>query len=107
MGGLQRDNWPRTDHRHVATEDVPKLRELVNAAFAQKGAEPRDAWIDVTRNLEVVTDVLMSQVLVREYAALSAGLHRPEFQAIEVLAVSAEAAMGEEHGAVRIQLNGD
>lgn len=42
---LGRDDGPRADETHVAADDVPELRELVEAGLAQEGAELRDARV--------------------------------------------------------------
>lgn len=39
------DNWARADEAHVAADDVPELRQLVEAGLAQEGAELRDARV--------------------------------------------------------------
>ncbi len=35
----------RADQRHVAAQDIEKLRQFVNAGGAQQAAEPRDARV--------------------------------------------------------------
>src|SRR2546429_2414463 len=49
----------RTDQAHVPFQDIPQLWQLVQAALAQKSAEPRDARI--IGHLEKGTSPLRSE----------------------------------------------
>ena len=43
--GLLGRQWPRTNQRHLAANDIDQLRQFVEAGFADKGADPGDPWI--------------------------------------------------------------
>src|SRR4051812_23382818 len=83
---------PRTDERHVAFEDVPELRQLVEIEASQHPAERRAPWIVVARP---------------DGAGLAFGVvvHRSKLVDRERLAVEAHALLMKEDGAFRRQSN--
>jgi len=89
---------------HVALEYVPQLRQLVEAVFAQKRAEPRDARI--VRNLEEGTTALvqMDQLLAKSVRPRD---HGSKFIAREGNPVFAYAPRRVNDGPLRVQSDGD
>src|SRR5262249_5179772 len=78
------ERGPRPDHAHVAADDVPELRQLVDRQPAQEHTRPRDAGVAfVDRGAR--TD------------ALGADDHRPELEQFEADAVLADALLAVGH----------
>ena len=75
---------PRPHQRHLAAEDVPQLRKLVEPRSAHEGAGRRDARVVGPR----------PDGLAR---TLGVGAHRPELVDRECLAVLAEPDLAQEH----------
>src|SRR5690606_21877003 len=81
----------RSDDRHVAAEDVPKLRELVDAGLAHEATNARDARVILRGELGA--------------GGLRIGPHRAELVDAEEFAVLTEAILAIEHGASRVELD--
>lgn len=91
------DDWARANEAHVAADDVPELRQLVEAGLTQEGAELGDARV-----------VLELEVLLPLFAGLGVFLevflegflrvrdHGLELVAREEHAMLADALMGED-----------
>ena len=97
LGELLDEVWAlgaRADEAHVAVEDVPDLRQLVEAGSADKGADARDARIVVGREL-------------RAGVFLSIDAHRAEFVDLVRLAEAAGADLAVEGRAVVLKLDGE
>lgn len=97
LGELLDEVWAlgaRADEAHVAVEDVPDLRQLVEAGSADKGADARDARIVVGREL-------------RAGVFLSIDAHRAEFVDLVRLAEAAGADLAVEGWAVVLKLDGE
>ena len=94
---LSRDDGPRAYEAHVATDDVPELRELVEAGLAEEGAEFRDAR--VVLELEVGFPFLTGLGVLCEVfleGLLGVRDHGLEFVAREEPAVLADALVRED-----------
>lgn len=94
---LGRDDGPRAYEAHVAADDVPELRELVEAGLAQEGAELRDAR--VVLELEVGFPFLTGLGVLGEVfleGLLSVRDHGLELVAREEPAVLADALVRED-----------
>ena len=88
------DDGARADEAHIALDDVPKLRQLVEAGLSEEGAELRDAR--VVLELEVCLPLLACLGIVLE--VLLEGLlcvrdHSLELVARKELAVLTDALM--------------
>ena len=79
----------RTHQRHLAGQDVEKLRQLVKAGGAQEAADAGDTGIAPGR--------------LRDVCAVFQHMHAAEFVDAEKLAVLAGAALAEQYGAARIR----
>ena len=110
---LVRDRWPRSDQRHLAAQNVPQLRQLVEAGLAEDPADGGDAG---------VVDDLEYSPLFRRLGDLSIPLnepadefvmngvirgcrHRPEFHDVEPLHVLPHPVLPEEDRARRRELD--
>ena len=82
----------RPDHRHVAANDVPELRKLVDAQPPQQTARARDASI-------ALVDGEAGPLL------LGADHHRPQLQQLEVGPVAAHPGLAVEHRPAVLQLH--
>ena len=85
---------PRADHAHVAADDVPELRQLVDRGAAEEAADARDPAV-------ALVDRVAGALLLR------ADDHRPQLQQLEVGAVLADARLPEEHRAAAVELDGE
>lgn len=84
----------RADKAHVAVEDVPDLRQLVEARRANEGTDFRDVRVVVRREL-------------RARVFLGIDAHRAEFVDLVGFAKAARAYLAVERGAVVLELNRD
>ena len=93
-GHLARQRRPRPDEAHLAEQDVPDLRQLIEAGRSQ---DPADAGQPrVVGDLE---GVALDLVLFLEFgqAGLRVGHHRPELHHLERTPVQADARLAEDH----------
>src|SRR5262245_11719860 len=81
----------RTDQAHVATQDVPKLRELVEPGTPQEFADPRDTGVCRRRP-------------DRSGGPLGSVIHRPEFKQCKFTPILTHARLSVEHGPGRVEL---
>ena len=89
LGEEPRPDRARPDERHVAAQDVPELRDLVELRRLQPAADARQLGVGRARTsslAEVLADAL-----------LGAGPHRPELQHREEVAAAADALAAVEH----------
>jgi hypothetical protein len=95
VGARSERGRPRADDRHLATDHVEDLRQLVEARLAQEPADARDAW--VVRDLEVRRrqDV---EVLEGGLQLLGVLDHRPELEHREADTMLAGPLLREQHG---------
>ena len=84
----------RPDEAHVAVEDVPDLRQLVEAGGADEGADARDARVVVSREL-------------RAGVLLGVDAHRAELVDLVGLAEAAGADLAVEGRAAVLELDGE
>lgn len=87
----------RADEAHIAADDVPELRQLVEAGLAQEGAELRDARIVL--ELEVLFPLLAGRGVLLEVfleGFLCVRDHRLELIAREEFASLAHTLMGKD-----------
>lgn len=84
----------RADEAHVAVEDVPDLRQLVEAGGADEGADARDARVVVGREL-------------RAGVLLGVDAHRAEFVDLVGLTKTASANLAVESWAAVLELDSD
>ena len=88
---------PGSDEAHLAAEDIPELRKLVQTRLAQKPSESRDAGVVlelvVAQPFGFRIGVAFEQVTQK---LLGVRDHGAELQAVERLPVSADALMAEE-----------
>src|SRR5215216_821491 len=92
-GYLRIDYGPGTYQAHFSAQDIPQLRELVEAGLAQKTPDPGNAWI--VAQLKILLPFgpevrLTLQKLVQ--ALLCVRVHRPELPAAEVFAPGSHAS---------------
>src|ERR687887_168829 len=85
---------PRADEAHVAADDVPELRQLVEREAAEEAARPGDAGVAAVDG---------------EAGALALGAddHRPQLEQVEVSALVADAALAVEDRAAVLELDRD
>ena len=104
---------PRSDERHLAAQDVPELRQLVEARLAQEPPDRRDPRVVGHLEHAVVAAVLArlsarldepAHVLVME-RVIRVRVHRPELQHRERLRILTDADLPEEDRARRRQLH--
>src|SRR5262249_54171229 len=92
----------------VADEDVPELRELVQAVLADDAADARDARV-VRELVELL--VLGAELGValedRLEARLAVAVHAAEFRGAEALAVAAEALLEVEDRPLGVEFDGE
>lgn len=91
------DDGARADEAHVAADDVPKLRQFVEAGLAEEGAELRDAR--VVLELEVLLPLLaglgvLGEVFLQGFLCIRD--HGLELVAREESAILADALVGED-----------
>jgi len=84
---------PRADERHLAAQDVEKLRQLVDARAAQDAAHGRDARVVLHGELRAV------RLRVHDHGA--------ELDEGETLAVARIALLAKEHRPAVVRLDGD
>src|SRR5215207_2424668 len=89
---LVAQGWARPDQAHVAADDVPELRQLVEREPPQDASGPRDARIALVHGPP-------GSLL------LGAGHHRAELEQLEVLAVPPDAPLPVEDGAAVLELD--
>ena len=91
---LVAEGRPRPDHRHLAADDVPELRQLVDRRSSKQAPDPSDARV---------------AAIDREAGALLLRVddHRAELQELEVDAVLADAGLPEEDRATVLELHGE
>src|SRR5690348_3324489 len=89
---LVAERRPRADHAHLAADDVPELRQLVERELAQEAAGARDPRVAVVH---------------REAGAhrLGADDHRPQLEQLEVGAVRAHPGLAVENGPAVLELD--
>ena len=83
---------PRADHRHVAANDVPELRQLVERQAPKDAADTGDARV-------AAIDCVAGAEL------LGADDHRAQLEELEVRAVLADARLAVEHGPAILELD--
>ena len=112
-------NVLKADHAHVALEDVPELRQLVERVLAQEAADGGDALVlgelehgapPLVGAAQLVVagaalDELAHVVLVG--ARVVAGGHGAELEELEAATAEANALLAVEHGAGRAALDED
>src|ERR1700689_3987542 len=94
--------WPRTHQRHLAAENIPELRQFIEAGAAHDSAQPRHAGI--IGNLEdsarfagsialgsccFPSDEFLYVLFV--YLRVVGNFHRPEFQELKPDSILANA----------------
>ena len=89
---LVAERRPRPDQAHVAADDVPELRQLVERGAAEEAAGARDPAV-------ALVDRVAGALL------LGADDHRPQLQELEVAAVLADAGLLEEDRAAVVELD--
>src|SRR4051812_34654720 len=97
------DQRPRPHEAHLALEDVPELGELVEAQMPQAAPDARDARV-VLEVKPVRIDAVGEEL---RSARLRVHVHRPELEDVEAPAALADAALSEEHGTGRVELDRD
>src|SRR6266403_6255854 len=110
------DRWARPDQRHVTPEHVEELGHLVQARLPQKGADGREPGIlrQLVYGLAVAIGRLRidaardeSRDVVSVDRRVCRRMHGAKLQACERRAIVAEAALPEEDGPRRRELDGD
>ena len=96
--------WTRADQAHVAFEDVPELRQLVQAVFAKKAAERCDARVIGNFEERASSLVQMTQFSSKAICSLD---HRAEFVASKGNAVFPDSKGCVNGRAARLQSYGD
>src|SRR3981081_2040023 len=91
---LVADEWPRPDQAHVAEQHVPQLRQLVERATPEKASDTGDAGVagDLEQPIARLIAVAQSVALM-----LRTVKHRPELDDSEVLTVTTDARLSEQH----------
>jgi hypothetical protein len=84
----------RADQRHVATNDIPELRQLVEGQPPENATHPRDARVTPIDGV-AGTDLF------------GADDHRAHLEQLEVCAVPADTGLPIEHGTSILELYGD
>lgn len=94
------DDGARTDEAHVAADDVPELRQLVEAGLPEEGTELGDARVVLELEVRLPLPArgrILLQVSLEGFLCI--GHHRLEFIAGEQLAILADALMREDDAA--------
>jgi len=104
---------PRSNKRHISTQDIPELRQLVQTGLADKAADGSHAWIflnleDRLRSsfglsINLSGDELFDILLVDFWVTIRS--HRAEFQYCKSLPVLAETFLLEQHRALGRKLD--
>ena len=89
----------RADEGHVAADDIPQLRQLVERGAAQEAAD-RGAPVDAL-------DTAGGAAVNGDEAGVVGDAHRAELEHLEDLAVLADAALAEEDGTARAAAHGE
>src|SRR5450759_59546 len=96
---------PGTNERHLADQDIEKLRKLVQAPSPQKFAEPRRSRVVPDLEEAGIAGVIqMRQLLFLEVRALA---HRPELDHPETLSSEPSPLLEEERRACGVQEYGE
>src|SRR5215204_3309601 len=102
---LVRQARSRSDHTHLAAQDIKELRQLVKTRFSQEFSDPRDAWIvgdffDFFFFLRtILLDKFADELAMNRVVAVR--VHRSEFIKLERLSVFADALRAEKYGTFR------
>src|ERR671911_1276954 len=100
--GLERR--PRPHHRHLPSEHVPQLRQLVDRVAAQGPPHPGDARVGAQLEQHAVGLVAVLEV---GHQALGADDHRTELDHGEPPPVAPHPGLLEEHGPAAVELDGE
>ncbi len=97
------NDWPRADEGHVADQNVPKLRELVQARAAEKLPQHRNTRVGAIRNLEVIPaiQIVKSRTFIEN--PFRVGSHGSQFEATETASSEADALMLKKRSSARLQ----
>lgn len=90
------------DEGHIALEDVPELRELVEARLADEAADLRDARVIFHLEHEAVHLILRKELLL---ALLRVLVHAAELVHAELAAIFADARLRENDRSRRVELD--
>jgi len=101
---LLRHGRARTDEAHVADEDVPQLRQLVDAGAADEPADRRDARVVLHLEDDAVLRLVLREQL--GLARLGVLVHAAELVELEMAAVAPDADLAEDDGAGARQPDG-
>src|ERR1700712_5747056 len=85
---------PGADDRHLAAQDVPQLRQLVEGGGPQHPTHRPDPWVTHDGPL-------------RRRLGLRRGPHGPELQALEAAPVAPDALLTEEDARPALPVDGD
>jgi hypothetical protein len=94
--------WARSDQAHVASQNVPQLRQFVETVLAKKSAERCEPRIAGDLEERPATLVLMTQ---RFLETVRSGDHRAEFVAIKWTTALAQAPRAINHRSTRPELD--
>src|SRR4051794_9311646 len=89
---LVRERGARADEAHVAADDIPELRDLVERQSPQRTTDPRDAWIALVHG-------------VARSFTLGPDSHRAQLDELEVSAAQADSALPIEDRAPVVELD--
>src|SRR6185437_1704512 len=99
---LVRHERAGSDQAHLATKDVQELGELVEVGLPEELPDAGDAR--VVRHLEEALGALVELHQLRLHR-VRAVAHGAELDDLEGLAVAADAALAEQHRALRVDLD--
>src|SRR3954454_24395589 len=91
---LVRERGARADEAHVAADDIPQLRDLVERQSPQHTTDPRDAWIALVHR-------------VAGSFTLGADSHRAQLDELEARAAQADSPLPIEDGTAVVELDRD
>jgi len=89
-----RDGRSRAYEAHVATDDVPELRELIDAETSNEPPDAGHSWI--VRNLERALIVMMIEMCKIQLATVSVRDHRAELVELKEASVASNAGLAKE-----------
>ena len=110
------ERWPRSDDRHIALQDVKKLRELIDASPSDEVADPGlmcsvrqylitdDSGIEIKLEHLRITELILLHEL--RLSRLRIHIHATELIHFEALSVLSDALLGEEDRAWGGDVNG-
>ena len=100
----------RSDERHVAPDDVPQLRQLVEARAPEETAHLRDARVVQMMVAQEASDLcqLIRLLVLEEVGSvlLSINLHASEFVDVERFSTQADSFLRKEHMSSVFKLDG-